>query len=94
MSRKLRYNDYFSIKVPTSQKKVELTINHASYELHSYQIVPNQSRTGLLIKIKNTALLPETTAVVKKLRKRRKDLENVDTEGDSHIWEPLYFRKL
>ena len=65
-------NGDFSIKIPWSQEKVELTINHASYQLNNYQIVPNQSRTGLLIEIKNAAQAAETIPTPKEAAQKEK----------------------
>jgi hypothetical protein len=63
---------HFSVKVPRSEEKIELAINHTDYQLHSYQIVPNQSRAGLLVEIKSTTLPTTTTTELTKKKKRPK----------------------
>lgn len=60
---------YFSLQVPASEKTLVLVINHVSYGTNTYQIVPNQSRTNLLIELK--APVEEKAAIKDKVSKKK-----------------------
>lgn len=71
----------FSITLPLSQEPITLVVNHASYGITYHTLVPNQSRTGLVIELKpilkeekSSTVLSEKEKKTKKRPRRRRKL--------------------